>query len=115
VWWLVLPQKLQGALGKLHNFSLAILLAFIVGFDLRIGDSLDHLDYLLRLSNKANKFLVLRLQQLEQSPDGDMLEGRISTSKESFQISMNASIGLSPVLNEDRIITNYDLVLAHVT
>jgi hypothetical protein len=115
VWWLVLPQKLQGALGKLHNFSLTILLAFIVGFDLRIGDSFDHLDYLLRLSDKANKFLILRLQQLEQSPDGNMLERRISTSKESFQISMNASIGLSPVLNEDRIITNYDLLLTHVT
>jgi hypothetical protein len=85
----------------LYNFTLAIFLAFVVRLNLRIRDLFDHLNNVFRFSNETDELLIFRFQKLKQRPNGYMLESGITTRKEAAEISVNASVGLGPVLNED--------------
>ena len=49
-----------------------------------VGYGLDHLYDIFRFGNQANELLVLRLEQLKQGPDGDVLESWITTLEEAF-------------------------------
>lgn len=49
-----LPQQLQRSSSKGNNLPFTIVRIFIVGFDVLVGDCLDHLDDVLRLGDKTN-------------------------------------------------------------
>ena len=101
-----LAQQLERPLSKLHHLALSIFLVFIVGFNRFVGNGFDHLHNLLRLADQVDELLVLGLQKLKESPDGDMLEGRVATRQEALKITVNAAVWLIPVLNKDRIVAN---------
>ncbi len=80
-----LSQQLQRTLSQLHHLALAILLVIIVvGLNRLVGNCFDHLNDFFRLADKVDQLLILRLEKLEQCPDGDVLESCISTCEEAF-------------------------------
>lgn len=105
-WLPTLAKELERPLSKLYNFSFPVFFTFIIRFDLLVCNHLNHLHYFLGLSYEVNKLLILGFQQLKEGPDCNVLEGSISTGQEAFQVSMNTTIRLCPVLDEYRIVTN---------
>ena len=77
-----LAEQLQTPLGQIHHLTLVLLFKLVVGLDLPVGNLLDHLDNIIRLADKPDKLLILGLEQLEQRPDGNVLECRIAAAEE---------------------------------
>lgn len=61
----------------------------------------NHFHDIVGFPNQANQFLVLRLQKLKQSPDGNVLERGITAAKEPAKIPVDSTIGLGPCLYEN--------------
>lgn len=72
-------EQLQRSLCQRDNFTFSVFAFFIIRFDVLVGDSLDHLYYVFRFGDQANKLFVLRLKQLEQRPYGNVLESGVTT------------------------------------
>lgn len=65
------------------------------------------MDDLVGLANQLDQTVVFRFKKLQQSPDSNMLEGRVATGQKSSEITMNASRRFCPVLDEDGVIANW--------
>lgn len=101
-----LAQEFEASLRQVDNFSFVFLLCFRVRFNLAVGNASNVFDNVVGLSDLANQGLVFRFEQLQQCPDSNVLEGGIARLQESAQVSVNATVGLVPVLDEDRVVTN---------
>lgn len=101
-----LSQQLQATLSKVDNLSLVVILNFILRLHLPVGNLLDHFDDIVRLANKANELLVLRLEKLKQGPNRNVLERSVTTRKEPAKVAVDAVAGLQPVLNKDTVVPN---------
>lgn len=102
-----LSKELQTALGQVDDFALVLILEFVAGLDLTVCNVSNVLDDILGLTDEPNQSLVLRFEQLEQSPDSNVLESRVAGLKEPAEISVNSALRLRPVLYKDGVITNY--------
>lgn len=101
-----LPQQLQTPLGQAHHLSLIVVFGLVVRLHLAVGDLLDHLDNVIRLPDKPDELLVLRLEQLKQGPDRNVLESGIAAGKEPAEVAVDAVTRLHPVLNKDAVIAH---------
>jgi len=61
-WLAALAKELKGSLGELDDLSFTVFLALVIGFDLLVCNSLDHLYNLFGLSDQVYELLVFRLQ-----------------------------------------------------
>lgn len=95
-----LSQELKTPPRQRDNLSFAIFGFLVVAFNALVRNGLNHLNNILRLGYHTHEFFILRLKQLEKSPYGNVLEGRIATGKEASQIAVNATVRLSPILYE---------------
>jgi hypothetical protein len=77
-----LAKKLEGASSQGDDLAFAVF-SVVVGLDVSIGDGLDHLHDVVGLRDQGDQRLVLGLEQLEQGPDGDVLEGRVAAGEEA--------------------------------
>lgn len=66
-----------------------------------IGNRLDHLYDVFRVGDVSNEFRVFGLEQLENGPDGDVLESGISAREETLEVAVDAAIRVCPVANKD--------------
>jgi hypothetical protein len=57
--------------------------------------------------NLLNQSLVLGFEELQERPDGNVLECCVARVKEALEIALNASVGRCPLAEEERIITNF--------
>lgn len=101
-----LSQQLQTTLGQIDHLALVVVLELVVRFDLAVRNLLDHLHDVIGLTDETDEFLVFRLEQLEQCPDGYVLEGRVAAIEEPAQVAVDAIAGLRPISDEDAVVTN---------
>ena len=87
-----------------------IVLAFAIAFDVLLRDAFDHIDNLFALADQPDQRLVLRLEQLQQGPDGDVLERRVAAGQEAREVAVDAAVGLRPVLDEDGVVAHCEHV-----
>jgi hypothetical protein len=102
-----LSQKLEATLGQVNNFALVLVFEFVVRLDLTVCDASNMLDDVLGLSDKSNQSLILGLKELQECPDSDVLECRITRLKEAAEVSVNSTLGLGPVLHKDRVVADF--------
>lgn len=108
-----LSEKLQAALCQVDNLALIVVIAeLVIGLDLAVRNLLDHFDDVVGLANESYQSLVLRLEQLQQCPDCDVLERSVAAGKEPAQVPVDAAVGFRPVLDEDGVITDCCSILA---
>lgn len=101
-----LAKKLEASLRQVDDFSFVLLFRLGVRFDLAVGNASNVFDNVVGLSDLANQRLVFRFEQLQQCPDSNVLESGVARLQESAQISVNASVGLVPVLDENGVVAN---------
>jgi hypothetical protein len=101
-----LAQKLKTSAGECHNFALTILVVFVVRLDVAVRDLGDHLDDLVRFADELDQSVVFGLEELEQCPDSDVLEGGVSAGEEAADVTVDAARGFCPILDEDCVITH---------
>jgi hypothetical protein len=73
---------------------------------LSVRDLLDHLHDVIGLTDETDELLVFRFEQLEQRPDGNVLESRVTAVEEPAEVSVNAVTWLGPISDEDGIVAN---------
>lgn len=101
-----LAKKLEASLRQVDDFSFVLLFRLGVRFDLAVGNASNVFDNVVGLSDLANQRLIFRFEQLQQCPDSNVLESGVARLQESAQISVNASVGLVPVLDENGVVAN---------
>lgn len=101
-----LAQKLQASAGKSDNFALAIFIVFVVRLDVAVRNLGDHLNDLVRLANAFDQSFVLGLKKLQQCPDSNVLECRISAGEEASDVAVDTAGRFRPVLDEDGVVTH---------
>jgi len=74
-----------------------------------IGHTLDGLNNVICISDTVHEFLVARFEQLQESPDGDVLKGRVAACDEAVEVAVDATVRLTPVLDEDGVVANCDV------
>lgn len=102
-----LSQQLQATLRKADHLALVIILDLGVRLNLPVGNLLDHFHNTLRLADKPNELLVLRLEQLKQGPDRNVLKRGVAASQEPAEIAVDAVARLGPVLDEYAVISHW--------
>lgn len=104
-----LAENLETAACEADNlaFTLTVFVVFFIGLDVALGNVGDHAHNLARLGDALKQSVVFRFEQLEQSPDCDVLEGSISTGEEAAEISVDTALGLRPVLDEYGVVAHY--------
>jgi hypothetical protein len=63
-------------------------------------------DNLFRLRDALGQARIFRLQQLQQRPDGNVLERGVSAGEEAAEVAVDTARGLSPVLDKDGVIAD---------
>jgi len=102
-----LTQQLQTALGEIDHLNFVIILAnFDVRLGVTVGNLSDNFDNILRFNDETNELLILRLNELEDGPDRNVLERRVTASKESAKITMNTVARFCPALNKDGVVAD---------
>src|SRR5690554_5991283 len=103
-----LPEQLETSLSKCDDLAL-VLVKLAVG----LGDTLSDAQYQaaddVRLPDESDEVLVLRLDQLQQRPDGNMLERGVSALQEAAEVPVDAFARLCPVLREDGIVAHWQV------
>jgi hypothetical protein len=102
-----LPQQFQAPLREVDHFALVVVFGLIIRLERAVGDLLHHADNIVRLADEPDQLLILRLEQLEQRPDGYMLERGVSAAEEPAEVAVDAITGLGPVLDEDAVVAHY--------
>lgn len=95
------PKQLETTPGKGNHFSFTVICIFFVRLDVLVGNGLDHLHHVLGFGNVSDKFLIFGLEELEQSPNRNVLERRITAGEESLEVAVNPSIRIGPVTDEN--------------
>src|SRR5689334_471790 len=98
-----LSEKLQATLGQVDNFTLILVFEFVIRFDLTVRDASDMLDDILGLSDKPDQGLILGLEELQECPNCNVLECRIARLQETAEISVDSTLGFSPVLYKNGV------------
>jgi len=57
-----------------------------------------------RVTNVADQLRVARLQELNDRPDSNMLEGGVGASQEAVQVVVHPALRLVPYLVESRVV-----------
>ena len=102
-----LTQKFETTLSEAHDFAFVLLLELGLSLDLTVRNVPDIFNNILGLANQADERLVFGLEKLQQGPNGNVLEGGVTRLQEAAEVSVNALVGLVPVLYENRVIANY--------
>jgi hypothetical protein len=105
-----LSEEFQAALGKTDNFSLIVIVRPVTRLDLAVCNQPDHVHDIVGLADEADQLLVLRLEQLKQGPDGNVLESWIAARQVSAQVSVDAVAWLRPMADKDGVVTNCERV-----
>jgi len=108
-------QAIQAPSCKCHNLAFAFLVAggrccFVtLTRYFAICHALDGFDNILGVGNTVNEFLVAGFEELQECPDGDVLEGRVAACDEAVEVAVDAAVGLAPVLDEDGVVADCDI------
>lgn len=102
-----LAQELKASLCEIDNLAFVVFLRFWFRFNWPVCNGADVFNDIVGLPNETNQSLVLGFEELQERPDGDMLEGGITRLQKPTQVTMNSFIRLIPVLYEDGVIPNY--------
>lgn len=102
-----LAQKLKASLCEIDNLTFVVLLRFWFRFNWSVCNGADVFNDIVGLPNETNQSLVLRFEELQERPNGDVLEGGITRLQKPTQVTMDSFIRLIPVLYEDGVIPNY--------
>ena len=105
-----LPQQFQASPRQCDDFSFTILGLLVITLDVLVGDCFDHLNDVLGLCNHPNQLPIIGLEQLEQSPNSDVLKGRIATGQEASEVAMNTAVRFRPVLYKDGVVADCDML-----
>lgn len=100
-------KKFEASSCQRNDLTLPVFSVLLVRLDVLIRDCLDHMHEIVGFGDIGNQPLVLRFQQLEESPDGNVLERRVTTGEEAIQITMDSAIWIRPVVYKYRVIPNY--------
>lgn len=95
------PKQLEATPGKGNHFSFTVICIFFIRLDVLVGNGLDHLHHILGFGNVSDKFLIFGFEELEQGPDRNVLERRITAGEESLEVAVNPSIRIGPVTDEN--------------
>lgn len=101
-----LAKEFQASLSQVHHFALVFFLKVGFRIDLAVRNVSNVFDDVIGLTNETNQGLVFRFEQLQQGPDGNMLEGGVTRLKEAAEVAVNAAVGFVPVLDEDGVVAN---------
>lgn len=96
-----LSQQFKASLRQINHFTLIFLFQFRFRFDLSVCNGSDILDDVVGLSYVSNQSLILRLEQLQQGPDCDMLKSCVTRLQETAEVSVDSAVGVAPILNEN--------------
>ena len=108
-------QAVQTSSSKRHNLAFTFFIAgrcrlFIaVTRHFAIRHALHGLHNVLCISDTVDELLVARFEQLQESPDRDVLKGRVAARDEAVEIAVDAAVGLTPVLDEDGVVTDWEV------
>ena len=100
------PKQLEATPGKGNHFSFTVICIFFVRLDVLVGNGLDHLHHVLGFGNVSDKFPIFGFEKLEQSPNRNVLERRITAGEESLEVAVNPSIRIGPVTDKNGVIAN---------
>lgn len=99
-----LTEQLKAPLRKRDDLALVL-----VELAVRLGHALRDARYqaadVVRLANEPDEALVLGLDELQQGPDGDVLERGVPALEEAAEVAVDSPTRLGPVLGEDGVIT----------
>lgn len=101
-----LPKKLQASLCEVDHLAFVVVVKLIVRLDWTVGNRLDLVDNVLGLADQLDEALILRLEELQQRPYRNVLEGRIAAPQEPNQVPVNSTVGRLPILYKNRVIAN---------
>lgn len=99
-------EQLQASSRQADDLALAVFIVLIVRLDVTIRDALDHRDNRARFADEVEQPGVVRLKELQECPNRNVLERRVSAVQESGKVAVNATVGLIPVLQKDGVITH---------
>lgn len=86
----------------------AVLAAFalVLGLDGFLADLTDHSHHVVGLVDGVEEFLVVALEELEERPDGDVLEGGVVGVEEAGEVAVDAAGRLVPRLEEEGVVAD---------
>lgn len=105
-------QVFQAPARKRDGLAFTVLGVLVVGLDAAIGDGFNGLHDVIGARYALDELPVFRLEQLQERPDGDVLEGCVAAHYETVQVASNAAVRLCPVFAENGIIANFGGKLA---
>jgi hypothetical protein len=102
----VLVQELEALARENDNLALAVFVVLVVRLDVALRNLRDHVDNLFRLRDALGQACIFRLEQLQQCPDGNVLERGVSAGEEAAEVAVDTARRLGPVLDKDGVIAD---------
>ena len=94
------------ALGAIRRVRLPSSSSTSTAFDVLLGDLFDDEHHVVGLVDRLNQLGVAGFEELEQGPDGDVLEGRVAGFQEAGEVAVDAARGLVPGGEEEGVVAD---------